>query len=142
MTNRLHQSGGKWTTNFLRIFRILHRIRQISTAGTTIKSSLDLGMHENRSNRPKAERGGLSRTANRAQDEIPFEKPKTQRATPRRRTKYATTPSPSTKHPLITEATGRLNASTAQPANPPAAITFGAAPSSRRSVNAEAFATA
>lgn len=142
VTNRLHQSGGKWTTNFLRIFRILHRIRQIPASGTTIKSSLDLGVCENRSSRAETERGGLSRTAHGEQCAIPCRKAKTQRTTPRRRTKYATAPSPSTKHPLITEAAGKLKASTAHPANPPAATAFGAAPSSRRSVNAEAFATA
>ncbi|OAP26695.1 hypothetical protein A4R44_02682 [Amycolatopsis sp. M39] len=113
-----------------------------SGAGATIKSGLDLGMCAYWSNRAEAERGGLSRTARGEQAGIPRRKAKTQRTTLRPRTKYATTPSPSAKHPLSTEATGKLNASTAHPANPPAATTFGAAPSSLRRVNAEAFATA
>lgn len=140
VTNRLHQSGGKWTTNFLRIFRILHRIRQISERKTTVKAVLTWGCV-------------LIGVTGRGRSEGDFRapgreslagkgNPAGQSAIHRRRTKYATTPSPSTRQPLSTEAIGRLNASTAHPASPPAATIFGAAPSSRRSVNAAAFATA
>lgn len=121
--NRLHQNVSKRTTNFLRIFRILHQIRHISAVERTVKSGLDLGMDGYRGNRAAAERGGLSRTGcgkpTPGQPEaLPGSKNESgQRAISRRCTKCATAPDPSTKQPLITEATGKLNASAAYPSH-------------------------